>query len=315
MLQQTQVSTVIPYYQHFMKSFPNVKTLALAKQDTVLAHWSGLGYYARARNLHHAAQILHEKYHGRFPKSANALSELPGIGRSTAGAILALAMNIPATILDGNVKRVLARYHAINGWPGNSDVLKKLWQVAEHYTPTKRCNDYTQAMMDLGAIVCTRTQPKCLLCPLEESCQAHAMDHEEDFPSKKPKSDYPTKSICMLLLSNSAGDILLEKRPPVGIWGGLWSFPESPINVNLKKWCYQHFYCEVKQQLEFQIIHHKFSHFNLKIKPILLKINTNPTQVMESAERIWYNKNDSLPGGIAAPVTKLLQQYLKMVIP
>ncbi len=309
MLQQTQVSTVTPYYQRFMKSFPSVKALALAKQDDVLAHWSGLGYYARARNLHRAAQIVHQKHHGRFPNTVDALSELPGIGRSTAGAILSLAMEIPATILDGNVKRVLARYHAIEGWPGKTDVLKKLWEIAEQYTPLKRCNDYTQAMMDLGAIICTRTQPKCLLCPLVKRCKAHAMSCEEDFPGKKPKSDYPTKATRFILLLDSANQLLLEKRPPVGIWGGLWSFPECPVDTPLEKWCDQYIQCEILRQENLPILYHKFSHFQLKIQPILLNIQPKAHLVMESNERVWYHKNDSLPGGIAAPVSKLLSHF------
>jgi len=313
MLQQTQVSTVIPYYQRFMKNFPNVKSLALANLNEVLAHWSGLGYYSRARNLHRAAQMIHENHHGHFPKTVEGLSALPGIGRSTAGAILSLAMKIPGTILDGNVKRVLARFHAIEGWPGKSSVLKKLWEVAEQYTPTKRCDDYAQAMMDLGATLCTRTQPKCLLCPLEKSCQAHALQREEDFPGKKPKSDYPTKSTRFMLLSNTDKQILLEKRPPIGIWGGLWSFPECPVDTSIESWCNQHLQCKIKKQEEWPILYHKFSHFQLEIQPIYLTIETKKHLVMESTDRVWYNKNDSVPGGMAAPVTKLLQHYIDKV--
>lgn len=313
MLQQTQVSTVIPYYQRFLKSFPHIKALAQTKEDDVIAHWSGLGYYARVRNLHRAAQIIHSQYYGRFPKTVNALSELPGIGRSTAGAILSLAMNIPATVLDGNVKRVLARFYAIGGWPGKAGVLKKLWAVAEQHTPATRCNEYTQAMMDLGALICTRTQPKCLLCPVAPACKARALQRTEDFPGKKPQTNYPTKSTYMLLLVNDNGEILLQKRPPAGIWGGLWSFPECPIDTDVAAWCEQYVNCGIKQQIDWPVIYHKFSHFQLKIKPLLLTITTTSQQVMASTEQVWYNETDSLPGGIAAPVMTLLQKYLKRV--
>ena len=311
MLQQTQVSTVIPYYQRFMKSFPTVKALAQATEDAVIAHWSGLGYYARVRNLHRVAHIIHSQYYGRFPKTVKALSELPGIGRSTAGAILSLAMNIPATVLDGNVKRVLARFYAIEGWPGKADVLKKLWAVAEQHTPTTRNNDYTQAMMDLGALICTRTQPKCLLCPVASACKAHALQRAEDFPGKKPQSDYPTKSTQMVLLANTAGEILLQQRPPAGIWGGLWSFPECSLDTDIATWCCQCFNCDIKKRTDWPVIYHKFSHFQLEIKPVLLIIKMKFQQVMAADEQVWYNKAAALPGGIAAPVMKLLQKYLQ----
>ena len=311
MLQQTQVATVIPYYQKFMHRFPTVKQLALAEQDEVLLHWSGLGYYARARNLHRTAQIIHQKYRGTFPKSLALLMELPGIGRSTAGAILSLSMNIPATILDGNVKRVLTRYYAIDSWPGKTDIEKQLWQLADKHTPKQRCNAYNQAMMDLGALVCTRTQPQCPLCPLNKNCRAHVNGMEESYPIRKPIDSRirPEKSTTMLLLQNPFGALMLEKRPPVGIWGGLWAFPECPTDTHVEQWCREHFQCEIIEQSQQAMIYHQFSHFRLKINPLLLQVTQQTKSVMESSDRIWYKRTDMLPGGIPAPVAKLLRHF------
>ena len=227
MLQQTQVATVIPYYERFMARFPKVADLAQAPIDDVLSLWTGLGYYARARNLHKTACIVAEEYDGKFPDSVEGLESLPGIGRSTAGAILTLGHGRWAPILDGNVKRVLARYHAIEGWPGRSDVLAALWRASEAVTPRHRTADYTQGIMDLGATLCTKSKPECLFCPMTEDCQARISGTQATYPGKKPKKKIPTRDTHFIICVDSQGQVLLERRPPSGIWGGLWSFPEA----------------------------------------------------------------------------------------
>ncbi len=226
MLQQTQVATVIPYYQRFMTRFPDLQSLATAPIDAVLHHWSGLGYYARARNLHKTAQMIQHQYQGVFPSSVASLCELPGIGRSTAGAICSIAYQQPAAILDGNVKRVLSRVHAFEGWPGNARVAKQLWEYAETYTPVERTGEYNQAMMDLGATLCLRSKPLCPACPVSQQCKAFQQGNQQDYPGKKPKRKQPVKQVQMLMIQNPRGELLLQHRPPQGIWGGLWSFPE-----------------------------------------------------------------------------------------
>jgi len=228
MLQQTQVKTVIPYYERFMRSFPNVLILATSPEDFVLEHWSGLGYYARARNLHKAAEIIALEHKGELPDTLDALMALPGIGRSTAGAILSLADNQPTAILDGNVKRVLARYAGIDGYPGKSAVLKELWALTESLTPVKNTARYNQAMMDMGATLCTRSRPGCGQCPLSSACVAYREGKPENYPGKKPRKVLPVKHVAMMILRNKNGQVLLEQRPPSGIWGGLWSLPEFP---------------------------------------------------------------------------------------
>ena len=234
MLQQTQVATVIPYYRRFMQAFPELHTLASAPLDRVLEHWSGLGYYSRARNLHKAAGIIADEHGGQFPDEFEQLMALPGIGRSTAGAILAQALDQRHAILDGNVKRVLCRYHAVDGWPGTTTVQKQLWQFAEQHTPDKRIADYTQAMMDLGATLCTRASPQCAQCPLQSDCEANVTDQVKQYPLPRPRKKLPVKAARLLILTDAAsGSILLEKRPPTGIWGGLWSLPEAAVSSAL----------------------------------------------------------------------------------
>jgi len=308
MLQQTQVGIVIPYYQRFMKTFPNLKSLALANLDEVLRHWTGLGYYARARNLHKTAIILHQEFKNRFPKSVEALSMLPGIGRSTAGAIASFSMKIPAPILDGNVKRVLTRYYAISGWPEHSSVKQQLWQVAERHTPSCKTEQYNQAIMDLGALICTRTHPKCSFCPLSTTCKAYLTNKVSDFPTAKKARKKLTKQVYTLLLkTRNSQSVLLERRPPTGIWGGLWTFPECPLNENITKFC-QQFYgvSPLTQQIWDKWIH-SFSHFNLEINPVLLDITITNPQLMDSAARVWYKLGTSFPGGVSTPVGRLLK--------
>ncbi|HVC37268.1 MAG TPA: A/G-specific adenine glycosylase, partial [Gammaproteobacteria bacterium] len=239
MLQQTQVSTVIPYYGRFMMRFPDIRALANAPLDEVLHLWSGLGYYARARNLQRAAQIIRDDYGGVFPREFEKAASLPGIGRSTAGAILALACGERHAILDGNVKRVLTRLHGAKGWPGENAVAKKLWALAERHTPLKNVAAYTQAIMDLGATVCTRSRPRCLDCPIAVGCVAHIDGNETKFPTPRPRKRLPVRRTCMLLIT-CKGRVMLERRPPAGIWGGLWGFPELPADREVVEWCRSH---------------------------------------------------------------------------
>jgi A/G-specific adenine glycosylase len=308
MLQQTQVTTVIPYYQRFMARFPDVVALAAAELDQVLHHWSGLGYYARARNLHAAAHIIRDRHAGRFPEDLDELLALPGIGRSTAGAILALAAGQRHPILDGNVKRVLARFHAIEGWPGQAAVQKALWALAEQYTPETQVAAYTQAMMDLGATVCTRARPACGRCPLQADCAARAGGCPTDYPSPRPRKSLPLRKTRMLLLRNAAGEVLLEKRPPAGIWGGLWSFPELAAGDGLGDGCIERLGCDVQLVGEWRAIRHSFSHFRLQITPVLATTRAGPAGVMEGRERLWYKPDSRDELGFAAPVERLLQR-------
>ncbi|MDX1755490.1 MAG: A/G-specific adenine glycosylase [Marinobacter sp.] len=308
MLQQTQVATVIPYFEAFMARFPDVEALASAPEDDVLGHWSGLGYYARARNLQKAARQVVEQFDGEFPADQEQLESLPGIGRSTAAAILAQAFQQRATILDGNVKRVLARHHAVAGWPGQSAVLNQLWQHAETHTPHQRVRDYTQAIMDLGAMVCTRSRPSCEECPLQASCQAHARDEVSLYPGSKPKKAKPEKATWMLILEDRQGRVLLQKRPPSGIWGGLWSLPElDPAYTaeELPDACEQALglSCgEPELQAGFR---HTFSHYHLHIQPARL-IAASGTAIADDADQRWVYRDEAISLGLPAPIRTLL---------
>lgn len=309
MLQQTQVATVIPYFERFMQSFPNVKTLALAAEDEVLAHWSGLGYYARARNLHKAAKIVAAN-NSRFPRTVEGLTDLPGIGRSTAGAILSCSMNLRAPILDGNVKRVLARLHTVEGHYSQSKTLEQLWHFAEKYTPTERVADFTQAMMDLGATVCTRTKPCCDACPLAKSCQALQQDVIADFPAKKKRKALPVKEACFLVITDKQGWVLLEKRPPSGIWGGLWCLPELPADDALAKWGKSHLGLSLKLVKDLDEFRHTFSHYHLDISPKLVRADSKTQQVMDSANMGWYKLGSTKKLGLAKPVSDLINKVV-----
>ena len=308
MLQQTQVTTVIPYFERFMTSFPSVYALANASQDDVLHHWTGLGYYARARNLHKAAKALVDEHGGEFPNDIDAVVALPGIGRSTAGAILSLSRNERHPILDGNVKRVLARYYAIAGWPGQKAVENALWEVAEKNTPLKRCGNYTQVMMDLGAMVCTRSKPKCDMCPLQSDCIAYAQGAQADYPGKKPKKALPVKSTFMMVAQYNQ-QVYLEQRPPTGLWGGLYGFievasVEEGINTLHGKGI------EVADTQVLDSFRHTFSHFHLDITPVVAVVNSTPTkQVAEFASK-WFMLNEPIEVGLAAPTTKIIKQLV-----
>tara|TARA_R110002167_G_scaffold50547_3_gene147060 strand:+ start:51772 stop:52770 length:999 start_codon:yes stop_codon:yes gene_type:complete len=332
MLQQTQVSTVIPYYQRFMASFPTITSLANADEDNVLHHWTGLGYYARARNLHKAAQLINSQYQGVFPEEIEQVIALPGIGRSTAGAILSLSLNQHHPILDGNVKRVLARNYLVEGYNGLAKFDKALWQLSEQLTPAIDTSFYTQAMMDLGATVCTRSKPNCELCPIKTSCLAFASSEQADFPQKKPKKKIPEKNTIMVIprITTATSDkVLMEKRPPVGIWGGLWCFHEvsekSEIadllpSLGLK------IIAKQGSQQELTPFRHTFSHFHLDISPIIIDCvqieigsrsyfnnqEINNQEISEPRKQKWYDLNSEASVGLAASTKKLiglLQNY------
>ena len=309
MLQQTQVATVIPYYEKFMGRFPTLHDLAQAPEDDVLAHWSGLGYYARARNLHKCAKLSVENHGGDLPHDIDELIAMPGIGRSTAGAILSLSLEQSHPILDGNVKRVLARFNAIEGWPGKNDVLNRLWDVSEKVTPTKNTSSFNQAMMDLGATLCTRSRPACERCPLAVNCQGLASGEPTQYPGKKPKKVTPVKSITMLALMNADGALLLERRPPSGIWGGLWSLPEVATVEEMYEWLKSAGLKPVDTPHSALRFRHTFSHYHLDIDVQALTVEISDAAVLEARERVWYNSGQ-LPGGIAAPVTKILNNLV-----
>lgn len=333
MLQQTQVSTVIPYYQRFMKKFPELSNLAKAPLDEVLSAWTGLGYYARARNLHKTAEIVQAKYQGELPKDFESLLQLPGIGRSTAGAILALSTRQRHPILDGNVKRVLSRFFMIDGWPSDPKVTAKLWQYSEEVTPKKRVNHYTQAIMDLGAMVCTRTKPKCNACPLAQDCLAKANGVEKDYPMRRPSKTKPMqKTNLIILFQAEKKTVLLEKRPEKGIWGGLWSFPECKEIAELKKSFDSDLNITIQSQILLPAFRHTFTHFHLDIHPILCKVNpksvklkdknkmmTKPTITTTTRSKTkiettipkqyyWHPLNTTIKKGLPAPIKRLLEE-------
>jgi A/G-specific adenine glycosylase len=311
MLQQTQVTTVIPYFQRFMQRFPGVLTLANAPLDEVLQHWEGLGYYSRARNLHKAAQIVRDQYNGTFPTDMASMASLPGIGRSTAAAILSLSHGQAHAILDGNVKRVLSRFHAVTGWPGEPRTLQQLWQYAEQHLPATRNADYTQAMMDMGATLCTRSKPACLLCPLQHGCQAFQQGNPQDYPGKRPKKDLPEKTALALLLRNTSGEILLQKRPPTGIWGGLWSFPEFTDETLMCDWLQQTYAQQDMIARKLPALTHTFSHYRLHLQPRLVDLGTQAARIMEGEGWLWYKAGTEFSGGLSAAVRQFFQNTLQ----
>jgi len=304
MLQQTQVQTVIPYYRRFMQRFPDVGALADAGLDAVLEHWSGLGYYARARNLHRAAGIIRNEYGGRLPNDFDTIRALPGVGRSTAGAILALAFGERQPILDGNAKRVLARHRAIGGWPGVTAVANALWAAAEAATPGQRVADYTQAIMDLGATVCTRSRPRCDDCPLREDCAARNAGTIADYPGRKPKKTRPLRQTTMVL-AVSGDAVYLERRPPAGIWGGLWSLPEVG-DRRVLEWCRSTLDEPGGEVVNWTPLRHSFSHYDLDILPVVVHIDAASRKVADDGDATWHRLGAPPPGGLAAPVQKLI---------
>ncbi|MBS9435403.1 A/G-specific adenine glycosylase [Photorhabdus hainanensis] len=305
MLQQTQVATVIPYFQRFISRFPDVTSLAAAPLDEVLHLWTGLGYYARARNLHKAAQQVVELHQGQFPTTFEDVVALPGVGRSTAGAILSLSQGKHFPILDGNVKRVLARCYAVEGWPGKKEVESNLWQISTNVTPAQEVEYFNQAMMDLGAMVCTRSKPKCEICPLNQGCIAYANHSWTKYPGKKPKQSIPEKTAYFLLMQNNDA-VWLEQRPPTGIWGGLFAFPQFENMDLLNGWLEQSGISHSKHE-QLTAFRHTFSHFHLDIVPIKINI-LSFTTCMDENKGLWYNLQQPATVGLAAPVEYLLQQ-------
>lgn len=305
MLQQTQVGTVIPYFQRFVHRFPDVISLAAAAIDDVLHLWTGLGYYARARNLHQTARLVMTHHAGLFPNTLEALEALPGIGRSTAGAILSLSMEQRGVILDGNVKRVLCRYYAINEWPGTTAAQKQLWQLADACTPTARNAAYTQAMMDLGATVCTRSKPLCMHCPVASGCQALAQGLTGQLPAGKPRKSLPVREVIMPIWQDSSGRVLLQQRAASGIWGGLWSLPEVADEQELYAWLERF---QARLCSELPSLRHTFSHFHLNIRPVLVAGELT-AQINDSAGMLWYAAGTATEKvGLPAPVKRLLDQ-------
>ncbi len=311
MLQQTQVATVIPYFRRFISSFPDVATLASASVDDVLAHWSGLGYYARGRNLHKAAQLIMQQHAGQFPQSMQLIETLPGVGRSTAAAVAALAFHQQHAILDGNVKRVLARWKGIAGWPGEKQVEEKLWQLAESLLPEQAGGKqhiaiYTQALMDLGATVCTRGKPSCDRCPVNADCIAKAEQRTAQLPTPRPKKIIPEKHATFLLLLHGS-DILLQKRPEQGIWGGLWCPPQLDDGQGVVEDYLALHGWQVAERSELPEFSHAFTHFKLHLTPVVLRVQEKPGR-MEQAESMWLDVGEALLAGIPTPVRKMLQQ-------
>jgi A/G-specific adenine glycosylase len=308
MLQQTRVETVVPYFERFLARFPDVGALADAPLDEVLRLWSGLGYYARARNLHRAAGAVRERHGGEFPTGIEAVAALPGVGRSTAGAILALALGQRHPILDGNVKRVLARYHAVPGWPGEARVARQLWTLADRHTPGARVADYTQAVMDLGAIVCTRARPRCAECPVRSGCRAEAEGRVASLPAPRPARDLPVRQALFILARRPSGEVLLERRPPQGVWGGLWSLPECPAGADPAAWSIARLGVPPRAVERWPTLRHTFSHFHLDITPVLAPVEDPAPTVLEGDATFWYQPGTALPGGLAAPVARLLDR-------
>ena len=309
MLQQTQVKTVIGYFNRFIARFPSVYALANAPLDAVLHLWTGLGYYARARNLHRTAILIQTQYHGQFPKTLDEMMALPGIGRSTAGAILSIALQCPQPILDGNVKRVLARTHAIATWPGDRETQNCLWTLASYYTPStaKAAADYTQAIMDLGATICTRSQPNCYHCPLQDVCLGK--DNWANLPGRKLKKPLPIKKTHMVLaLRAQTAQVLLIQRPAKGIWGGLWSLPEIAAN-EVANWGVQVLGQQPSDHHAFARFRHSFTHYHLDIEASLLLFDGESKLLSETVGNcsvIWYNIEKPANIGLSAPVKALL---------
>jgi A/G-specific adenine glycosylase len=304
MLQQTQVTTVIPYFLRFVASFPDVEALAAAPIDRVLEHWSGLGYYRRAHHLHATAQAVMREHDGVFPADSATLETLPGIGRSTAAAIAAFAGGEHAAILDGNVKRVLARHAGINGFPGESRVAAQLWDVAVARLPSQDIEQYTQAMMDLGATLCTRSRPRCDACPVARDCVALREGRVADLPTPRPRKPLPQRAILVLLLER-AGAFLFERRPAVGIWGGLWSFPELDVGADVAAAMRARFGVDAVVAGELPSILHTFTHFSLMIHPRRIIVDQWPRRA-ESPGLVWLTPADARGAALPAPIRKIV---------
>jgi A/G-specific adenine glycosylase len=310
MLQQTQVATVLPYYARFLARFPDVISLAMAPEDEVMAHWAGLGYYSRARNLHRAAQQVVSQHGGHFPADVNLLAELPGVGRSTAAAIAAFGYDVIAPILDGNVKRVLARHAGIEGFPGASAVEKKLWVEAEARLPDTSADmvAYTQGLMDLGATICARSDPQCLLCPVAEDCAARISGRVADIPAARPSKVLPQRSQRYLLLTH-AGQVLLVKRPSPGIWGGLWCLPEISENDDAEASArIQYGASAATDAVNLPDIPHTFTHFRLTLRITHLSAHSVEARAMQPGA-MWIAQNDLARAALPKPISQLLSNF------
>jgi len=310
MLQQTQVRVVIPYFERFLAAFPDVRALAAASLDEVTAVWSGLGYYARARNLHAAAQACVQRHDGDLPRDLDALMALPGIGRSTAGAILAQAWGDRFPILDGNVKRVLARLHGIEGWPGTAAVEKQLWTFAAQHLPQTRLADYVQAQMDLGATLCTRHDPACILCPLQHGCVALHEGRVAELPTPKPGKPLPERQAIMLWAEDPAGNVLLQRRPATGIWASLWSLPEAADHENARHWFDMHLAGDYDSASPLAAVAHGFTHYRLQIQPLRWRATRPLPAPRDNDDLRWIGRDAIASLGLPSPVRKLLEATL-----
>ena len=308
MLQQTQAKTVIPYFERFIERFPAIIDLADAPLDEVLRLWTGLGYYSRARNLHKAARQVVDQYAGIFPRSFAEVFALPGVGRSTAGAICALAFGVPTPILDGNAKRVYARYFGIDD-EKESARMRRLWRVAEACTAKTKCQKYTQLIMDLGATVCTPRNPACNNCPVSSGCYASEHGATHMLPRKGQRLQRKTKSTAMVMVRNRNGEVLLERRPAAGIWGGLWSFPEFDGALeNLADEFGQRYQLEITLDEEWEELSHEFTHFRLKIKPLLARVAEKTSGNLTRPDIAFISIDSPFDRGMPAPVAELIDR-------
>ena len=305
MLQQTQVGTAIPYYLRFMERFPEVGVLAEARLDEVLHLWSGLGYYARARNLHRAARAISRERGGRFPESLEDVMRLPGVGRSTAGAILALSRGQRHPILDGNVKRVLARCFGVMGYPGEPAVERALWSVADACTPGTRVAEYTQGIMDLGATVCSRARPACLLCPVATDCVARSRGIQSDLPAPRPRARRPKRDAWVVVAMRGEHKVLLERRPPSGIWGGLWGLPEFPTREHADQWCREHLSAGASP-VRGETVRHAFSHFDFEMRPMVVHCMGRSINLRDDDRYRWYDVREPMKVGLPKPIATLI---------
>ncbi len=306
MLQQTQVQVVIPYFERFVAAFPDLPALARAPLDDVLALWSGLGYYARARNLHAAARACMERHGGDLPRDLDALVALPGIGRSTAGAILAQAWGDRFPILDGNVKRVLARYHGVDGWPGAPAVERALWALAEGHLPDARLADYTQAQMGFSATLCTRHAPACAICPLQAGCIALREGRTDALPTPKPAKPLPEREALVMLLRDASGRVLLQRRPATGVWAQLWSLPEADGHAQARAWFAAHVSGDYDAAEPLAPVAHGFTHYRLLLQPLHWREVATAAAVADNGDLRWVAPGELDALGIPAPVRKLL---------
>ncbi|HYR01326.1 MAG TPA: A/G-specific adenine glycosylase [Casimicrobiaceae bacterium] len=305
MLQQTQVATVLPYYERFLAAFPDVRALAAASEDRVLERWSGLGYYRRAHHLHAAAKAVVAEHGGAFPRDAATIATLPGVGRSTAAAVAAFAFGARAAILDGNVKRVLARHRGIAGWPGAPKVEAELWRAAEASLPRAAIATYTQGLMDLGATLCARSAPRCDACPVARDCVARLQGRADELPSPRPKKTLPRRAVRVLVLER-ARTLLLEKRPAAGIWGGLWSLPEAPVDADVVAHCLARWGAHVGAGEKLAPIEHGFTHYRLTLRPQRLAVRSWPPRA-EAPGLVWLTRDDALAAALPAPIRTLIR--------